>query len=242
MLAELVEQVALGLSFEVFQNGRKTDPAEFPAQMETKSAAHTLSRCAVLSLLVLTSLHIKNFKSLEDVEIDLGKSVVFVGPNNSGKTTALQALALWEIGLRKWLEKRGSKDTPEKRPGVTINRRDLIAIPVPDANLLWTDLHTRVSEKRNGKPGTKNICIQILVSGITEGENWKCGFEFDYANQESFYCRPLRLSEDPKAERMTVPSFPKPLEVAFLPPMSGLAATEDSNCRSASKSLLSGYS
>ncbi len=31
----------------------------------------------------------------------------------------------------------GRKATPEKRPGVTINRRDLIAVPVPDANLLW---------------------------------------------------------------------------------------------------------
>ncbi len=78
---------------------------------------------ALTSIQVLTSLQIKNFKSLEDVEIELGKSVVFVGPNNSGKTTALQALALWGIGLRKWLEKRGATDTPEKRPGVTINRR-----------------------------------------------------------------------------------------------------------------------
>ena len=66
---------------------------------------------------MLTSLQVRNFKSLKDVEIDLGQSVLFVGPNNSGKTTALQALALWEIGLRKWLEKRGAKDTPERRSG-----------------------------------------------------------------------------------------------------------------------------
>jgi hypothetical protein len=26
----------------------------------------------------------------------------------------LQALALWEVGLRKWLEKRSAKDIPEK--------------------------------------------------------------------------------------------------------------------------------
>ena len=60
----------------------------------------------VISSEVVTSLRVKNFKRLEDVEIELGKTVVFVGPNNSGKTTALQALALWEIGLRKWVEKR----------------------------------------------------------------------------------------------------------------------------------------
>jgi len=176
---------------------------------------------------VLTSLRIKNFKRLEDVEIELGKTVVFVGPNNSGKTTALQALALWEIGLRKWVEKRSAKDTPEKRPGVTINRRDLIAVPVPDANLLWRDLHVRAIQRTNGKPDTRNIRIDIVVSGVTDGKVWECGFEFDYANQESFYCRPLRTNEDPQPVRMPVPLAAAPVRVSFLPPISGLAATED---------------
>jgi len=176
---------------------------------------------------VLTSLRVKNFKRLDDVEIELGKTVVFVGPNNSGKTTALQALALWEAGLRKWVEKRSAKDTPEKRPGVTINRRDLIAVPVPDANLLWRDLHVRAIRRNNGKQDTRNIRIDILVSGVTDDTPWECGFEFDYANQESFYCRPLRKNEDPQPERMPVPVLAAPVTVAFLPPMSGMAATED---------------
>ena len=176
---------------------------------------------------MLTSLRVKNFKRLEDVEIELGKTVVFVGPNNSGKTTALQALALWEAGLRKWLEKRSAKDTPEKRPGVTINRRDLIAVPVPDANLLWRDLHVRAIQRNNGKQDTRNIRIDILVTGVTDGASWECGFEFDYANQESFYCRPLRTDEEPQPVRMAVPPLAAPVRVAFLPPMSGMAATED---------------
>lgn len=97
---------------------------------------------------MLTRLRIRNFKKLEDVEFELGKSVVLIGPNNSGKTTALQALALWDIGLSLWIAKRGGKTSPEKRPGVTINRRDLISIPVPVANLLWRDLHVRFMKKR----------------------------------------------------------------------------------------------
>ncbi|HEX5228265.1 MAG TPA: AAA family ATPase [Bryobacteraceae bacterium] len=176
---------------------------------------------------MLTSVRIKNFKRLEDVEIELGKAVVFVGPNNSGKTTALQALALWEIGLRRWLEKRSAKDTPEKRPGVTINRRDLIAVPVPAANLLWKDLHVRSIQRKNGGQETKNIRIDILVSGVTNDISWDCGFEFDYANQESFYCRPLRMNEDQQPERMPVPEIVAPVSIAFLPPMSGMAAMED---------------
>ena len=44
---------------------------------------------------MLTKLTIKNFQRFDEAEVDLGKSVVLIGPNNSGKTTVLQALALW---------------------------------------------------------------------------------------------------------------------------------------------------
>lgn len=177
---------------------------------------------------MITHLRVKNFKGLEDVEIELGPVSVLVGPNNSGKTTALQALALWEIGLRKWLEKRSAKPTPDKRPGVTINRNDLIAMPVPDSNLLWRDLQVRSVERKAGRQQTRNIRIEIIVSGISGDRPWECGFEFDYANQESLYCRPLRVQAEGAIDgRMVVPESAAELGIAFLPPMSGLAATED---------------
>ena len=111
---------------------------------------------------MLTKLEICNFKKFGKVEIELGSPVVFIGPNNSGKSTALQALALWNVGLQRWSEKRGSRP-PGKRPGVTINRSDLIAVPVPDSNLLWRDLHVREIENVDGKPQTQNIRIDIKV-------------------------------------------------------------------------------
>src|SRR5579875_363556 len=175
---------------------------------------------------MLTRLRIHNFKRFDDVDIELGSPVVFIGPNNSGKTTALQALALWDYGIRLWIEKRTGKKAPEKRPGVTINRRDLIAVPIPDANLLWKDLDVRHVQRTNGKPETANIRIDIIVSGVMNGNKWDCGLEFDYANQESFYCRPLRLSEVRNPPRMTIPLEAGQTHVAFLPPMSGLAANE----------------
>jgi ABC-type branched-subunit amino acid transport system ATPase component len=174
---------------------------------------------------LLTKVTIRNFKRFDEVVVELGNPVVFIGPNNSGKTTALQALALWDIGLRRWNEKRQGQP-PEKRPGVTINRRDLIAIPVPNANLLWRSLHVRDTHRTNGKSETQNIRIDIIVEGVTEDEVWRCGLEFDYANEESFYCRPLRLSEDKSPERMPIPPKAGVDRVAFLPPMSGLAANE----------------
>lgn len=175
---------------------------------------------------MLTKITIRNFKRFTDVEVELGNPVVLIGPNNSGKTTALQALALWDIGVRRWLERRSGKKAPEKRPGVTINRRDLISIPVPDANLLWRDLHVRDVRRVADRQETKNVRIEVVVEGVTSGKAWRCGLEFDYANQESLYCRPLRLPEGPNLSRMPVPSEASGVVVAFLPPMSGLAASE----------------
>ena len=172
---------------------------------------------------MLTKITIRNFKRFEDIKIELGQFVVFIGPNDSGKTTALQALTLWSIGLRQWNAKRRGKQSPEKRPGVTINRNDLLAIPVPSANLLWNDLHVRDITKTTGKMQTTNICIEVIVEGVTEGKEWKCGLEFDYANEESFYCRPLKL---PDGKRMPIPDEAAKVQVAFLPPMSGLASNE----------------
>lgn len=174
---------------------------------------------------MLTKLTIRNFKCFRDVEIELGNPVVFIGPNNSGKSAALQALALWDVGVKKWMEKRKGERTPEKRPGVAINRRDLIAVPVPNANLLWRDLHVRDVSRTDGQQRTLNVRIEIVVEGVTHEKLWRCGLEFDYANEESFYCWPLRTG--PGAERMPVPEEAADVRIAFLPPMSGLAATED---------------
>ena len=177
---------------------------------------------------MLTHLTIRNFKRFGKVEVELGNPVVFIGPNNCGKTSAMQALALWDIGVKRWNEKRkrAGKNTPEKRPGVTVNRRDLFAIPHPSAVHLWKDLHVRDVQQISGRQQTNNVRIDLIVEGIDKDKSWKCGLEFDYANEESFYCRPLRLDDDKPPGRMPVPNEAGSVHIAFLPPMSGLAATE----------------
>jgi ABC-type branched-subunit amino acid transport system ATPase component len=175
---------------------------------------------------MLTKITIKNFKKFSEVQVDLGDPVVFIGPNNSGKTSALQALALWDIGLRRWSEKRKGKSRAKIRTAVAINRRDLVAVPVPKANHLWRDLHVRDVQRGNGTTETQNVRIDIIVEGVTRGVFWKCGLEFDYANEESLYCRPLRISDDKNPDRMPIPDEAESARIAFLPPMSGLAANE----------------
>lgn len=173
---------------------------------------------------MLTKLVVRDFKGLADAEIELDNPVVFVGPNDSGKTSALQALALWDLGLRRWTEKRGDS-APPRRPGVAASRRDLLPAPVPSARLLWREMRVRQTYRDAERRGTENIRIEVIVEGVTGREHWSSGMEFDYANEESFYCRPLRINPE-GTERM--PVLPRDLwpNLAFLNPMSGLASNE----------------
>ena len=176
---------------------------------------------------MFTKLEMRNFKRFTDATVELGQSVVLIGPNNMGKTTALQALALWDAGLRTWVTEYGtSGKMPKKRPGITINRKDLMAQPIPSALLLWKDLHVREVTRVGGKPSTENVRIEIVVHGISEGKEWKCGLEFDYANDESIYCRALRIGSGADSERMPIPAQAATHRVAYLPPMSGLTDRE----------------
>jgi len=170
---------------------------------------------------MLERIIIRNFKKFETAVVELGEVVVFIGPNNSGKTSAIQALTLWELGLRRWTEKYGGREAPEKRPGVTLNRRDAVCIPVPEAGLFWRNGHLRDVRRVEGKPVTSNVRIEISVDGITDQTAWSCPLEFDYANAESIYCRPT-LRESIRS----VPEGAAGTRVAYLPPMSGLAERE----------------
>lgn len=160
-----------------------------------------------------------NFKRLESATLELGNAVVFIGPNNSGKTSALQAMTLWDVGWRRWSEKRDDSAASERK-GVTINRRDLYPIPIPSARLLWNDLHTQDTQTEDGKQRTRKVYITLTAEGVHEDKPWICSMEFYYANEESLYCR---LKDKPDGK---VPQAARRHSIVFLPPMSGLAERE----------------
>jgi energy-coupling factor transporter ATP-binding protein EcfA2 len=172
---------------------------------------------------MLSHLTVRNFKLFQETDIELGARVVFIGPNNSGKSSALQALTLWEIGVKKWVEKNGSGPVSGKRPRVAINRRDLVGVPVQNASHLWRNLRVRLGRQENGNGGTPNVLIEIILEGEEPQSRWQCGMRFDYANEESLYCRPLHSQSK---SVLSVPKEASRVRVAYLPPMSGLISAE----------------
>jgi AAA15 family ATPase/GTPase len=176
---------------------------------------------------MITAIKIKNFKVLNDTGwIPVNGNVVFIGPNNSGKTTGLQALALWNHGLQKWIEKRKTSKA-EIRTGAVINRKDLFAIPVSNSKHIWTDLFTHLSDRdESGKiKGTRFNNIEIVVKGIEKNKEWMCGLEFRYDSEETIYVKPLQGMENNISD--TDIEYYKTINIAFLPPMSGLKLEEE---------------
>ena len=169
---------------------------------------------------MITRVTIRNFKRLKDVTIDLSDHVVFVGPNNSGKTTALQALAVWQLAMTRWIEKRAkAKNVAKLRTGVPITRSDFIVFPLRDMRSLWHNCD--VQDSSSGK-----IRAEILVEGSSGAKDWVFGMELEFQGTEQVYCRPMRKAPDSE-DRMTVPKEAEKVIIGHLPPLAGLQRIED---------------
>ena len=163
-----------------------------------------------------------SFKRFRDQSFELADSVVLAGPNNAGKSTLLQAIATWKFGLGHWLAQREGGSRGVKRTGVALTRRDFTAVPIREMNLLWKD---RVVSGGEG-PGASRL-LEIVVEGQSNDEHWECGLEFQYANREMVYVRPLG-AKHMGAEEINAfpPRASKDLRVVHVPALFGIQRDE----------------
>src|SRR3954464_6259253 len=93
---------------------------------------------------MITRVKVHYFKQFLDQEFELSDHVILAGPNNSGKTTLLQAITVWNLALQKWRERRGpeSGSKARQRTGVPLTRQEFTALPLREMNDLWTDTLT----------------------------------------------------------------------------------------------------
>jgi len=163
---------------------------------------------------MITKIKIENFKKFELAEFPIGDSLtLLVGPNNGGKTTALQALSLWSYLAQQWDRKKGRSTGSRvtKRTGAQVTRNELYAVPVHDVKLLWHNMRTQGSS-------SERFDIILTAYGIDEYANdWEYGIRATYASQEFLYCSPVDVSQ-------SLPADAK--KIFHLPPLSGVQTNE----------------
>lgn len=151
---------------------------------------------------MITKVVIRRFKRFDEVTFDIPGHIVLAGPNNTGKTTLLQAIASWSLALDRWKQLNDFN----KRKGYArapIARQAFSSVPLRSFDLLW-----------NRRLYTGNVEIEI---SNTDGRN--IAMEFISDSTEQIYVRP-KSTVDPEALRTA--SF----SAVYVPPMTGLGTEE----------------
>jgi len=173
---------------------------------------------------MITVVEVGYFKRFETQRFELADHIVLAGPDNSGKTTLLQAIMVWDLALRRWRERR-SGSTASERTGVPLTRKDFTALPLREMNLLWTDTLTALRkedvdpDQPDQLPGRPRV-LTISLTGRTRDGPWDLTFEFRYQNTEVIYVKPSA------AQIGNIPQAAEDLNVVHVPAFSGIGAEE----------------
>ena len=95
---------------------------------------------------------IRRFKKFEDVTFDLPGHVVLAGPNNTGKTTMLQAVAAWSLAFEAWKVRNDFHRHGVAYTKVPITRHVFSAVPLRAFDLLWRDRDTAAASRSKSRP------------------------------------------------------------------------------------------
>jgi energy-coupling factor transporter ATP-binding protein EcfA2 len=174
---------------------------------------------------VITTLTLKNFKSIEEQTYQFAEFDLLVGRNNSGKSTILQALAIWQFSVDEFhrIKRKGGRGKQIVLPNFT-------ALPVPEFNLLWREK----TDRRYPIKGSKKleyVLIEIKITWITESpepREFSFGVQLRYASPQTIYAIPLegweyfrQLEGNPNQSNSLLPM------IAYVPPFSGLEPNEE---------------
>ncbi|WP_420461570.1 AAA family ATPase [Candidatus Palauibacter sp.] len=159
-------------------------------------------------------LEIRNFKQFGDAQcIELDHPTVLIGPNNCGKTTAIQAMALWSQAVKTWFERKGEAP-PRKRTATSLNRLSIVSVPVPRTRQFWHNTVVRT--------GRTNIMMEITLGVLHEGEICPVTMSFRNSGTELVYCTP----DEPTLANPGAIETAAGIDVRLLYPMSGIDIEE----------------
>ena len=163
---------------------------------------------------LLHYLELQNFKRFGDKQrIELDHPSVLIGPNNCGKTTAIQAIALWSQAVKTWLDSKG-KAPPKERTSTSINRLNIVSVPVQRTRYFWHNMAVRT--------GNRDIYFQITLGVLHEHKVEPVTMSFRNQGNELVYCTP---DEETLKKPELIETAAK-FNVKLLYPMSGLDTEE----------------
>ena len=107
----------------------------------------------------IKKIQIRNFKRFKQLQVELSSFDCLVGANNSGKSTLLQSLALFDFVIHNCLSVKQVNGNNTQKVFEVRNRsiapEEFVVLPVANAIDLWTD---KIAQK-----GGKHVLIQIEV-------------------------------------------------------------------------------
>lgn len=167
---------------------------------------------------MITRLVLRSFKSVGEQVYDFTPFDLLVGRNNSGKSTILQALAIWQFCVDEFTR---SKRTGSK--GIQVVLPNFTALPLPEFNLLWKDRTDRQWPLVNGSKKQEYILIGIRVEWRrAQEQRGSFGVELRYHSPQTIYAIPSGgWAEFRACEKAG--DLPK---IAYVPPFSGLEPNE----------------
>lgn len=148
---------------------------------------------------------LKGFKRFGDATFTIPNHVVLAGPNNTGKTTLLQAVAAWELGFRKWKELNNFNSRRNGYSWQELERLNFSAVSVRSFDLLWTNRQ---------RAATFEIGVQVNGLPIITLE-----FQFHSAGS-------MRVRPKADAVGAVLQDARLAFQTTFIPAMSGLARFE----------------
>ncbi|MEQ3669812.1 AAA family ATPase [Pseudophaeobacter sp.] len=164
--------------------------------------------------ILIEKLELKNFKKFKDETITIGPNglSLLAGGNNSGKSTLLQSLAIWDFCLTVLKNEKGegALTSGYTGQGVGLSDDEFSPLQVPSLAHLWTNLTNQVK-------GADGYTLSVMPT-------WS-----DADDQEKYLEISLALANDRlfiKQTRSNLDIGDRTPRIAFVPPFAGISAKE----------------